>query len=91
MNDPDVTIRLPLSAWRVVAAHLEAGIFRDVAEILFALSTQSATQLEAAHVFSRALQIPSEQSAPAAAQTPTAPQCDVPVEHDTGDAKPAVH
>jgi hypothetical protein len=46
--DPEVTIRLRLSQWDVVWAHLLAGIYRDVADVLADISQQADPQIEAA-------------------------------------------
>jgi hypothetical protein len=46
MSDPDIKITLPLSMWRVVVAHLEAGTYRDVCHAVAAIVLQTQQQLE---------------------------------------------
>jgi hypothetical protein len=46
--DPEIIIRLPLSAWKVVYQHLQAGPYRDVAAVLMAISEQAQPQIQEA-------------------------------------------
>ncbi len=47
-SDPDITLTLPLSTWKVVMAHLGRGQFCDVAEIVEAMGIQADPQIKAA-------------------------------------------
>ena len=46
-HDPEIVIRLPLSAWQAVFQHLGRGVFQDVAPIISAMTAQSISQTEA--------------------------------------------
>jgi hypothetical protein len=45
--DPEIVIRLPLSAWTLVFEHLSRGTFADVSMVIYEISRQSAPQTEA--------------------------------------------
>jgi hypothetical protein len=53
-EDGEITITLPLRQWRVVAAHVEGGIHREVWPILGAVYAQVNAQIVAAQEFAAA-------------------------------------
>jgi len=48
-DDPEIKIRLPLSAWQLVMGNLGKCAYWDVALLLETISSQAAAQIEAAN------------------------------------------
>lgn len=49
-QDPLLVVQLPLSAWQIVLAHLQAGIYQAVAPSVGSILTQLEAQMAAAAV-----------------------------------------
>jgi hypothetical protein len=69
-NEPQLTITLPLSAWSIITAHLQVGVYNAVAAVITNIAAQACPQIEAAQRAEAVEQAKLAKSAePAAAQT----------------------
>jgi hypothetical protein len=57
MEEDEVSIRLPISAWRIVIAHVESGVHRDVSRILTAMYVQINPEIRAQNARAAARQV----------------------------------
>jgi hypothetical protein len=66
-EDGEVTIKLPLRQWRLVASQVEGGIYREVQSILAAIYAQVNSQIVAANELAAAQAVAAEIHAASAA------------------------
>jgi hypothetical protein len=64
-DDPEIVIRLPISAWHIVVQHLQAGAYRDVASVLSEISEQAEPQIREAQAVALSNGKPEESAATA--------------------------
>jgi hypothetical protein len=74
-TDPPMVVQLPLSAWQIVLAHLQAGIYQAVAPSMSSMLAQLEAQMAAITATQQAKVVEEAKNvvAEAAAQRPHAP------------------
>jgi hypothetical protein len=82
-TDPPLVVHLPLSAWQIVLAHLQAGIYQAVAPSVSSILTQLEAQMAAAAAAQQAKVIEEAKNVVAEAAAQRSPE--------PGDANASLH